>query len=157
MCSTSLCETAVAYGIVLSGPACKKNWARCGSLKCWKLKNYFFYSLSLFSFSCSFSFSLFSHTTGQKSANLIGETDSTAQFTLWSPWTATSQTPWIRSYTPPWPPSVHITNPPLSFTQPIQQVHTTTYPYSHSIPSVTWLLQIPCGVMQCYAGACSLI
>ena len=48
-----------------------------------------------------FSFlSLFSHTIGQKSAYLIGETDSTAQFTLWSLWTATSQTPWIRSYTP---------------------------------------------------------
>ena len=56
----------------------------------------FFYSFS-FSF---YLFPFFYHTSSQKSANLIEETDSTAQFTLWSPWTATSQTPWIRSYTP---------------------------------------------------------
>jgi len=46
------------------------------------------------------SFFLLYHTSSQKSANLIGETDSMAKFTLWTPWTATSQNPWIRSYTP---------------------------------------------------------
>ena len=52
---------------------------------------FFFFSFYLFPF--------FYHTTGQKSVNLNGETDSTAKFTLWTPWTATSQTPWIKSYT----------------------------------------------------------
>ena len=85
---------------------------RCGILKCWKLKNYFFYSFSLF----FLYFFLFSHTTGQKSAYLIGETDSTAKFTLWAPWTATSHTPWIRSYTPSLATISTYHQPPLSFT-----------------------------------------
>ncbi|KNZ56629.1 hypothetical protein VP01_2360g1 [Puccinia sorghi] len=54
-----------------------------------------------------FSFILFlylfpiSHTKGHKSQNLMGEMDSTTHFNLWSPWTATSQAPWIRSYATP--------------------------------------------------------
>ncbi|KNZ57415.1 hypothetical protein VP01_2166g2 [Puccinia sorghi] len=63
-----------------------------------KFKNYFFYSFFFFSFSIFFPIS---YTTGQKSQHLMEETDPTAHFKPWSPWTATSQTIWIRSYTPP--------------------------------------------------------
>ena len=69
-------------------------------------KKYFFYSFPLF-FLFPY-FSLFSHTTGQKSANLIAETDSTAQFTLFG---RQPLKPLGSEVThPPWPPSVHITN-----------------------------------------------
>ena len=120
---------------------------RCGILKCWNLKNYFFYSFSLF----FLSFSIFSHTTGQKSAYLIGETDSTAQFTLWTPWTATSQTPWIRSYTPSLATISTYHQPPLSFTQ--HNLYTTsTYYILHTGQPPHTLnhmdMHDACGLMQ---------
>ena len=62
------------------------------------------------------SFFLLYHTSSQKSANLIGETDSMAKFTLWTPWTATSQNPWIRSYTPSLATISTYHQSPLSFT-----------------------------------------
>ena len=128
-------------------------------LKIKKLFLLFFFSfLSLF-------FSL-SHTTGQKSAYLIGEMDSTAQFTLWSPWTTTSQTPWIRSYTPSLATFSTYHQSPLSFTyhtpyttfstlhnQHNNILHTTyhiqqpNYIHQQPICSTTWscrLMQIPC-------------
>ena len=46
----------------------------------------------------------------------MAEMDSTDQITLWSPWTATSQTPWIRSYTPSLATISTYHQPPLSFT-----------------------------------------
>ena len=101
---------------------------RCGILKCCKLKNYFFYSFSLFFLSLS----IFSHKTGQKSAYQIGETDSTAQFTLWSPWTATSQTPWIRSYTPSLATFSTYHQSPLSFTYHIPYTISRTLHNQHN-------------------------
>ena len=118
-----------------------------------------------------FSFlSLFSHTIGQKSAYLIGETDSMAQFTLWSPWTATSQTPWIRSYTPSLATFSTYHQSPLSFTyhtllhnsghfttntttyyiQHITYNNPTTYinnPYAQS-HGHAGLMQVSCRLMQ---------
>ncbi|KNZ64457.1 hypothetical protein VP01_1026g1 [Puccinia sorghi] len=68
----------------------------CGILKCSKKKKKSFI-LFIFSFSIFFPIS---HTTGQKSQILMEEMESTTHFNSWSPWMATSQTPWIRSYTP---------------------------------------------------------
>ena len=64
--------------------------------------------------------------------------DSTAQLTLWSPWMATSQTPWIRSYTPSLPTISTYHQPPLSFTyhtllhNPLHTTYRTTTPYPQS-------------------------
>ena len=95
-----------------------------------------------YSFSVFFlSFSIFSHTTGQKSAYLIGETDSTVQFTLWSPWTATSQTPWIRSYTPSLATINTYHQSPLSFTYHTllhNPGHFTTNTTSYYIQHITY-------------------
>ena len=127
-------------------------------LKIKKLFLLFFYSFSLF----FLSFSIFSHTTGQKSAYLIGETDSTAQITLWSPWTATSQTPWIRSYTPSLATISTYHQPPLSFTYHTPYTTSSTLHNQHNnIPHTTphtldhmdmhdacGLMQISCSVMQ---------
>ena len=129
-----------------------------------KLKNYFFYSSSFY----FHLFPLYYHTSSQKSANLIGETDSTAQFTLWSPWTATSQPLGSEVTPPPWPPSVHITNHHYHLhitllTQPsvhcttntttyyIHHTHTTTYYIqdNHPILSITWTCTM-------HAGSCRL-
>ena len=114
-----------------------------------------------------FYFSIFSHTIGQKSAYLIGETDSMAQFTTWSPWTETSQNPWIRSYTLSLATISTYHQSPLSFTQhslytTISTLHNqhnnilhTPYTYNniyiqdnHPIPSNHMDMHDACGLMQ---------
>ena len=139
-----------------------------------KFKKLFF----LFFFSFSFSFSIFSHTTGQKSAYLIGETNSTAQFNLWSPWTATSQTPWIRSYTLSLATFSTYHQSSLSFTYHtpytttstlhnqhnnilhttytyIQHTHTTTFTYNNNpLHTITWSCRHTC---RPHALSCTLM
>ena len=125
--------------------------------------------ISFYSFSFSFYlFPFFYHTTGKKSVDLIGEMDSTAQITLRSPWTATSQTPWIRSYTPSLATFSTYHQSPLSFTYhtpytTISTIHNqhnnilhTPYTYNHiyiqdnhPIPSITWTCTM-------HAGSCRL-
>ena len=121
-----------------------------------KIKKLFllFFSPFLFLFFFLFPyFSHFSHTTGQKSAQLIGETDSTAQFTLWSPWTTTCQTPWIRSYTPSLANFSTYHQSPLSFTQhTLYTTHTTSTYNNIPIQPLNTLnhmdMHDACGLMQ---------
>ncbi|KNZ64633.1 hypothetical protein VP01_1008g1 [Puccinia sorghi] len=78
----------------------KLMYGHCGIIKCEKIEKESFHSFILFPFYFSIFFPI-SHTKGQETQNLLEETDLTIHFNPWSPWTATSQTPWIRSYTPP--------------------------------------------------------
>ena len=138
-------------------------------------KNYFFYSFS-FSF---YLFPFFYHTSSQKSANLMGETDSTAKFTLWTPWTATSQTPWIRSYTPSLATISTYHLSPLSFTyhtpyttfSTLHNQHNnilhTPYTYNniyiqqqlstHNYMVMYTYMQVSCNLMQPHALSCNLM
>ena len=131
--------------------------------------NYLFSSFSL-SF---YLFPLFDYTSSQKSANLNGETESTAKFTLWSPWTATFQTPWIRSYTPFLATISTYHQSPLSFTyhtlyttsstlhnQHNNILHTTyqiqqsNYIHQQPIHSITWTCTMHAGSCRSHAVLC---
>ena len=118
-------------------------------------------------------FPFFYHTTGQKSINLHGETDSMAKFTPWTPWTATSQTPWIRSYTPSLATFSTYHQSPLSFTYHIPYttsrilhnqhnniLHTTyhiqqpKYIHQQPIHPITWTCTMHAGSCRSHAMLC---
>ena len=129
----------------------------------------------LFFFFLSPSFPIFSHTTGQKSAYLIGETDSTAQFTYGHLGRQPLKPLGSEVTHPLWPPSVHITNhhyhlhitlltqPPVHYTTNtttyyIHHTHTTTFTYNNNpLHTITWSCRHTCRlhVVSCRSHAVS--
>ena len=107
------------------------------------------------------------------------EMDSKAKFNPLSPWMATSQTPWIRSYTPSLATFSTYHQSPLSFTyhtpyttistlhnQHNNILHTTyhiqqpNYIHQHPICSITWSCRSHAGSCRshagCHADTCTL-
>ena len=66
-----------------------------------------------------------------------------AQFTLWLPWMATSQTPWFRSYTPSLATISTYHQPPLSFTY-----HTLLHNPVHTKELTVLLLEIKTNLIE---------
>ena len=107
-------------------------------------------------------FPIFYHTTGHKSEILIGETDSMAQITLWSPWMVASQTPWIRSYTPSLATFSTYHQSPLSFTYHTllhNPGHVTTNTTTYYIQHITYnnpitYINNPYAQSHGHAGSC---